>query len=55
MKAPKIDQIIKRNDNLADTLDIRGTPAFIIGDKLLPGAVDLATFKQMVAAARKSH
>lgn len=26
MKAPKIDQIIKRNYNLADTLDIRGTP-----------------------------
>lgn len=55
MKAPKIDQIIKRNYDLADALDIRGTPAFIIDDKLLPGAVDLATLKQMVAAARKSH
>ena len=38
---------------LADALDIRGTPAFVIGDKVVPGAADLDTLKSMVAEARK--
>jgi hypothetical protein len=29
-----------------------GTPAFIIGTELVPGATDLATFKSMVDDAR---
>jgi protein-disulfide isomerase len=35
-------------------LDIKGTPAFVIGDSLTPGAVDIATLRRLVAAARKS-
>ncbi len=53
MKAPEIDEIIKRNYDLANALGIHGTPSFIIGDSLVPGAVELATLRQMVAAARK--
>lgn len=53
MKAPEIDEIIKRNYDLANALGIHGTPSFIIGDTLVPGAVELATLRQMVAAARK--
>jgi len=35
-----------------DQLDIRGTPAFLIGDRLIPGAVDLETMKRLIAEAR---
>ena len=38
---------------LADELNIRGTPGFIIGDKIVPGALDLDALKNMVAEARK--
>ncbi len=53
MNGHDIEALIKRNYDLADALNIRGTPAFIIGDGMSPGAVDLATFKKMVADARK--
>jgi len=29
-----------------------GTPAFIIGDRMIPGAVDAETLKAAIAAAR---
>jgi protein-disulfide isomerase len=55
MNTPEIDQIIKRNYELAEALGINGTPGFVIGDTLIPGAVDLATLKQTIADARKPH
>jgi protein-disulfide isomerase len=54
MQSAEIDDIIKRNYDLAQTLDIHGTPAFIIGGEMIPGAIDIATMKQKIAAARKS-
>ena len=51
--SPEIQAKIKDNFNLAQTLNIRGTPAFIIGDTLVPGAVDIDTLRQLVAQARK--
>ena len=53
MNGRDIDALIKRNYDLAEALNIRGTPAFIVGSAMSPGAVDLATFKKMVADARK--
>jgi protein-disulfide isomerase len=53
MNGRDIEALIKRNYDLADTLKITGTPAFIIGTAMSPGAVDLATFRKMVADARK--
>jgi protein-disulfide isomerase len=38
--------------HLAQQLNIQGTPALVIGDDLLPGAVDVAELKQAVAHAR---
>jgi protein-disulfide isomerase len=55
MSGKDIDALIKRNYDLAEALNIRGTPAFIVGNSLSPGAVDLATFKKMVADARKGE
>jgi len=53
MSSPEVERIIKRNLDLAHTLTINGTPGFIIGDQLVPGAVDMATLKSLVADARK--
>lgn len=53
MRAPEIDQIIAKNLKLARDLSITGTPGFVIGNQLVPGAVDLPTLKTLVAEARK--
>ena len=53
MAAPEIEQELKANLALAEALNIRGTPGFIIGKKIVPGALDLDALKDMVAEARK--
>jgi protein-disulfide isomerase len=53
MTAPEIARAIKANTELAEALDIRGTPGFVIGDEIVPGAVELANLKEMIATARK--
>jgi protein-disulfide isomerase len=55
MAAPEIDRDLKANIDLADALDIRGTPGFVIGDEIVPGAVSLDTLKQLIDAARHDH
>lgn len=52
MQAPEIDEIIDRSHALAQALGISGTPAFVIGDTLVPGAIDQATLKRLIAQAR---
>ena len=49
-----IDAVLANNFKLAEALNINGTPAFVIGDQLVPGAVDLVTLKKLVAEARKN-
>jgi protein-disulfide isomerase len=51
--SPEIDRIIQANYSLAEDLDIDGTPAFIIGDHLLPGVPDAGLLKKLVAEMRK--
>jgi protein-disulfide isomerase len=53
MATPAIEAALKGNRELADALTIHGTPAFIIGGSVYPGAMDLDALKQLVAAARK--
>jgi len=53
MTAPEIDRAVKANLALADALDIHGTPGFIVGDHIVPGALDLDALKNLVAEARK--
>jgi protein-disulfide isomerase len=52
MDAPLVQQQIDANLKLAQALDIEGTPALVIGDTMVPGAMDLAELKKAVAAAR---
>jgi protein-disulfide isomerase len=53
MASPEIARALKANTELAEALDIRGTPGFVIGNEIVPGAIDLATLKQMIATARR--
>lgn len=52
MQAPKVEAVLRANLALADKLGIQGTPGFVIGDQLIPGAVSLDTLRQMVKATR---
>jgi protein-disulfide isomerase len=53
MGAAEVEQILDRNLKLARALAITGTPGFVVGDTVVPGAVDLPTLKSLVADARK--
>lgn len=53
MESPEIDQAVKANLALAEALDIRGTPGFVIGNHIIPGAVDLDALKDLIAESRK--
>lgn len=53
MEDARLRQIIDRNMALAGALGVRGTPAFVIGKQFVPGAVDAASLKQLIADARK--
>ncbi len=54
MEDPAIDEHLNTNYELAQALGIRGTPAFIIGDELVPGAVSRAELEALIAEARGS-
>jgi protein-disulfide isomerase len=53
MGSAEIDRVIRANLGFAETLDIRGTPALIIGETLIPGAVDLDTLREDLAMVRR--
>ena len=52
MADPAILAGLQKNIALAQDLGITGTPSFVVGDRIIPGAVDLTTLRQAVAAAR---
>jgi len=51
---PSIEAEIKKNIDLAQKLQISGTPAFIIGDQIIRGYVPYEGMKTMVADLRKN-
>ena len=54
MNAPEVDGLIRRHHELADRLGVTGTPAFVIGEELVPGAIDAQTMKAKIKQARQS-
>ena len=52
MKDPAIRAYLDETRALAREIGIDGTPAFVVGDRLVPGAVDAARMKELVAATR---
>ena len=53
MSAADIKRIIEANYDAAAALNIEGTPALIVGDKLYPGAIDIDRLRDGIEAARK--
>ncbi len=52
MEDPGVQRRIDANSLLARALQIQGTPAMVVGETLVPGAVDLASLERLVAEAR---
>ena len=52
MEDPAIENYLDETIRLARVLGIRGTPAFVIGDTLVPGVVGGARLKEFIAKAR---
>lgn len=52
MADPAVQRQLDGNLKLAHSLGIDGTPALVIGDKLIPGAVELSELQKAVAEAR---
>lgn len=52
-KSPATTARIQRNLELARQLKVNGTPVFVIGEQIIPGAVDRDQLEAAVAQARK--
>ena len=52
MNSPEVDAEIKRTLEIAKALKLSGTPAFVVGSELVPGATDLETLQSLVDEAR---
>ncbi len=51
-KKSEIDKILQDNVALGSSIGINGTPAFVIGEELIPGAMEIASFKEKINALR---
>jgi protein-disulfide isomerase len=54
MDAPQVATLIGKEFALAQALGIDGTPAFVVGDELVVGAVDLGTLRELISRARRA-
>jgi protein-disulfide isomerase len=52
MDKPEIKDIIDKSYRLADKLNIQGTPAFVVGDELVPG---VASVEELTAAFKRAR
>ena len=53
MAAASMTEDLRGNRALGDALGVQGTPTFVIGDRIIPGALSADDLKQLIAAARK--
>jgi protein-disulfide isomerase len=52
MASPEVQALIEKTHKLATDLGINGTPGFIIGDQIIPGAISVDEMKKKLAEAR---
>jgi protein-disulfide isomerase len=55
MESDKVQKIIDDNKDLARDLGISGTPAFVIGDEFVPGAVSFEQMKEIIKQQREKN
>jgi protein-disulfide isomerase len=53
MKDPEFDKLLDQTREIAKDMGITGTPAILVGDTFVGGAVDKETLKNLIAQARK--
>jgi protein-disulfide isomerase len=53
MESLEVRNALQENMGLGDKLGLTGTPAFIVGDEIIPGAVGIEPLKQVVANVRQ--
>jgi protein-disulfide isomerase len=53
MAGPEVRAAIEENAGLGDKLGLTGTPAFIVGEEIIPGAVGLDPLKLVLANTRQ--
>ena len=53
MNAAEVEEVLVANMNLAQALGITGTPGFVVGNHLVPGAIDYDALKELVDRARR--
>ena len=52
MQDPKLNEALDRNLRLATSLEINGTPAYLIGEQFIPGAIDPVSLAKIVSQER---
>ena len=55
MNSPAVAAIIERTRMAATQLEISGTPGFVIGSQVIPGAISLEQMRDIIAAERASR
>lgn len=53
MASEEIESAIQANYRLAQQIGVRGTPAFIVGDQLVPGAMSPEAIRELIARKRE--
>jgi protein-disulfide isomerase len=54
LATPEVDASIDEVMHLAEALGINGTPTYVVGQSVVPGAIGAAALRQQIAAARKN-
>jgi protein-disulfide isomerase len=52
MESPAVRTALQENVGLGDKLGLSGTPAFIVGDEVIPGAVGVEPLRKVVMNVR---
>jgi protein-disulfide isomerase len=53
LQSPEIKASLEETMKLAEALGINGTPSYVIGQSVIPGAVGVAALKQQIQTARQ--
>jgi len=52
MRSPRVDEVLQQSYLIADRLGISGTPTFIIGDEIIPGAIGIDGLRERITNMR---
>jgi protein-disulfide isomerase len=53
MESLEVDEVIQRSYEIAQQLDVSGTPTYIIGNEIIPGAVGIEALRERIANMRE--